>query len=272
MFRSPPSIRRMLYGTSPRNIAVRNVVRNVRTRLSRSIRRNPFNSLSRQVLASRVHVFKRMGAPIIFRSGNSTAGFLPTITAGGASSTTAGLSLGSVGVGATAGSYCFGGSLCFSLAMISNSSEITNLFDNYRIKKVSLKFILSSDNAQIPIPSTAASSYLPIMHYTYDIDDAAVPTDQSQVLQNSFARTVRLGNILTMDVAPRANAAVTANPSSIAATGGILSSNQWLDTSAPNVFHYGVKFWMDQFPGEGTAGSVTVQIIPTFYIEAKNVV
>lgn len=226
---------------------------------------------SRQIIASRIHTFKRMGTPFVFRNSNP-GGFLPLITSGGANANTAGLTLGNLGTGNNANSIMFGGSLSFSLNQISNPSEITSLFDNYRIKSVLLKFILSSDNAQIPIVA-GMSSFLPIMHYTVDPDDAAVPTDMSQVLQNSYARTVRLGNIFDVGVSPRANAVVAANPTATTVTaGGILPSTQWLDCGTPNIFHYGLKFWVDQFPSSNDLGTLTLQVIPTFIIEAKNVV
>ena len=230
-----------------------------------------FGGVARGALASRIHTFKRMGTPMVFRS---SAGLtLPTIISGAATSNTAGVSLGNLTAGATLSSLQFGGSLSFSLNQIANPSEITSLFDNYRIKSIRLKFIVSADSAQVPGSATGLLSYLPIMHFTIDPDDAAVPLTLTQVLENSYAKSIRLQDMVNLTVAPRANAVVAQNPSSTTAVAsGILSPSQWLDCATPNVFHYGMKFWIDQWPGNIDVANMSVQIIPTYYIECRNVV
>lgn len=236
-----------------------------------AMRARRMSALSRGVIAARVHQFKRMGAPFIIQSA-AGLGTPAAPTAVGNS----GLSIGTVSAGATANSLQFPATLYFALSQIANKDEITSLFDNYRITKVSLKFILSIDGAQLS-PTSAGGSvvngYLPVLHITPDIDDSTLPNNREEVLQNSYAKSLRLGdNIFTMSVVPRVQSTVAQNPTTNVA-GGLLARGTWLDSGSPDIRMYGVKMWFDQWlTGFAASQAMTLQIIPTYYIEAKNVV
>lgn len=221
---------------------------------------------------SRVHMFKRVGTPVVIVNAPAAPGFAIVHPSSNASIIS--------GNGALAGnadqfllnhSYQTG-AMKFMLSQASKIDEITDLFDNYRIKRVKLHVQLSFTEAssggaggQLPTQLQAA----PIMHYCYDPDDNTTPTARTDVLQNGYCKTQRLTKDFYISVTPRAQQPVVGG---LGGAGGVVPLGQWMDTKSPNIDFYGLKFWIDQFPLGTAQGQYALTITPTFYIEAKNVV
>lgn len=247
-----------------------------RRRAGIALRRIGSKSLSSAL--ARVHTFKRVGEPmeILNPAGGSVT--LPTLTnATGAGASYPYLQVGSSGFTSVASAVKFGGAFSFQLAQCANVSEITNLFDNYRIKKVVLRFDYSINQAPAALvsPASQQATAVPIMHVCPDYDDNAVPASRTSVLENGYARTVRLDKTFTMTITPRAQSTVTSGSASGLVAGGLLPLGQWLDCASTQVPHFGVKFWMDDFAWSSASVSgvfATLRVTPTYYIEAKNVV
>lgn len=238
-------------------------------------------------LGARVHSFKRVGDPIILSASagllSTTGPQLPTIFGGSGF-----VSLGNLAQDQANLNQCvqFGAALRFSLSQCSNVSEITSLFENYRIKKVVLAISLSAtggsmgDNAvltsAIPLagPTTTAC---PLLHMAPDYDDNVPPT-LTTVLQNSYCQSRRLdSNIVYKTIVPRAQTAVAATSSStgtpVTFAGGLMSRSTWLDANSPDISHYGLKmFFQNWFQHPITGFQYALTITPTYYIEAKNVI
>jgi len=218
---------------------------------------------------SRVHMFKRVGLPLVITN-TAAAPYAAVHPSSNATMLT--------GVGALAGSADDflashsqqRGAFAFTLSQASAISEITNLFDNYRISKVKLTFMFSYDNstgggAASGTPTLAA----PVMHYCYDPDDNQTPASRIDVLQNGYCKTVRLTNQHTITVTPRAQQPIVGGTG---AAGGVVPLGQWFDCASPLIPFYGLKFWIDQFPRGAADSQYCLSVTPTFYIEAKNVV
>lgn len=211
---------------------------------------------------ARVHAFKRVGEPVVIT--NNTA--VTRINVQGNTDL-----LGGPGAPvATADSFIASasqmrGAFRFCLSQASNISEITNLFDNYRITKVKLMFAMSVSEA------TSANSQLPmpIINYCYDPDDNTVPASRSSVLENGFCKTRRMERTFSVVVTPRAQQSVVGGTGG---AGGLLPVGNWLDSNSTAIYHYGLKFWIDQFPYASTDNLIALTVTPIFYIEAKNVV
>jgi len=255
--------------------------------LVKPLRRNRSSGRMRRVGGSiaaalaRVHTFKRMAVPmaIVNKVGNLTPD-LYNVAGSGAFPY---LQIGSYGNDYLAGASHFGGALTFQLAQLATVAspgaltDITNLFDNYRIAKVQLRFDLSYNSA----PGVAGSGYgplssVPLMHICPDFDDNAIPANREQVLENAYARSVRLDNkSFTMTITPRAQTVVStgATTTSVAA-GGLLPAGTWLDCASPQIPHFGAKFWIEDFPvsSAGSVPSAQLRVTPTYFLEAKNVV
>lgn len=219
-------------------------------------------------VAAREHAFKRVGTPIVLNQ-SGTVGGLPDIITG-----TSGITIGNVGTGYVANCVQFGGALSFQLANLVNSSEITSLFDNYRIKNVKLRFDFSYNtvgDVQVPgapNPNMSLQS-LPFIHITPDFDDDTLPSNSSDVLQHSFCKSRRFyDGGFKMTISPRAQQTISGG---VGTAGGMLPRSTWLDCNSPAIKHYGVKFWMTDVPALGIKNAWSLTITPIYYIEAKNV-
>lgn len=218
---------------------------------------------------ARVHTFKRVGTPLTITT-SPAVGTAPGI-AGNVDMIASGAQL-ALSTGVLANTHQLRGALRFALSQASAVQEIIDLFDNYRIRKVKLLFTLSYNSA----PSSAdggvgtviGASSLPLMHGCYDPDDSAVPNDRAVVLQNGYCRTIALNRSFTVTVTPRAQQSVVGGTGG---AGGMLPTGTWLDTGSQNIYHYGYKFVLDDWPSSAL-WNMGLTITPTFYIEAKNVV
>ena len=221
--------------------------------------------LSRSI-GARVHTFKRCGDPLYITNGVGASVISSGNTAliGGS---------GVLGAGADpviATHTQVRGSLKFQLAQLAGVSEITNLFDNYRIKKVKLSFLFSYDSSQAAGAGTGTPAIAaPVMYHTYDPDDDVFPATTTSVLQHSFAKTTRMTREVVVWLTPRAQNQVVGGGTS---GGGLLPVGSWLDCDSAGINHYGLKFVINQFPQGAGANQYGVTITPTYYIEAKNIV
>lgn len=227
--------------------------------------------LLRSAIASRVNVFKRSTDAFGFKAPDTTA-FAPLLVNSGAAPNallTIANASGSQFVGAN--SSQFGGSLQFMLSHLANVSEIVNLYDNYRIKKVVVQVIPSFNSSDL-IQAASGPMGIPCMHYAVDSDDATVPANRTSIMENSYCRTVRLDSPFNIVIVPRAQNVVATTTGS--AAGGMLPANTWLDTASQNIPHYGLKFWIDEMVQVAADSQARpfVKFNVTYYLECKNVV
>lgn len=230
---------------------------------------------------ARVHSFKRVGLEM--QMANTGANTLPSLNNAAGSGAFPYLQVGSLSnANCMPDTSQFGGAFTFQLAQLAlpagtGLTDITNLFDNYRISRVELRFDLSYNAAPggPGIAGLRGITSLPVMHICPDYDDNAIPASREQVLENAYCRTIRLEKSFTMSIKPRAQTVVATGASTSATgVGGLLPTGTWLDTSAPQVPHFGVKFWMEDFPTPSTGAqpNAQVRITPTYYLECKNVI
>lgn len=231
-------------------------------------------ALARSAISSRIHSFKRVCQPFGIQAGNAGS-VTPTLI--NVSGTNPQLGISTVSASTfVQGTGNFGGALQFMLAHVANPAELTNLFDQYRIKAVKIDCMLTYNSAESGITTAAGaaqayrSGVLPTMHYTVDFDDNTAPTNIVSVLENSYATSRRMDKPFSIMIKPRAQQIVTNGSSQVA--GGLLASNTWLDNAATAVPHYGLKFWVEDWPISEVAGTFAIKFIPTYYLEAKNVI
>lgn len=135
----------------------------------------------------------------------------------------------------------------FQLTDCPNSSEFTNLFDQYRIVKVEMTWTPSVTTA---VTGSTADMQLPNINTVADFDDGVVPTNNSNLLQYQSYKSQRLDRAVSRIVSPRAALAVYNN----AAIQGYAYADGplWCNTSNPSIQHYGIK-WALVWPAAGTA-------------------
>lgn len=212
---------------------------------------------------ARVHTFKRVGNPVVIT--NST---LPTARVNVQGNTDIIAAAGAVAAGADpaiATASQVRGAMRFCLEHAANRTDITNLFDNYRIAKIKLMFNFACSDATI-----ANNQFcMPIINYCYDPDDNGTPADRTAVLENGYAAVRRLDRPFSLTIVPRAQQSVVGGG---VAGGGLMPTSSWLDSGSPQIYHYGLKFVIDQFPFLAADNTVALTITPVFYLEAKNVI
>lgn len=238
----------------------------------RIIRRRMRQTPLYKSIANAVHSFKRMGQSVVIQ-GSSAGGLGLTVTGNTGLLTGAPSAIAMVN-GNFAWSGQFGLGFKFNLAQVVNSTDLTNLFDSYRIKAVKLVFNLSYNVASGFVSGTsvaAQSSVIPLMHIAEDVDDASTPGSALAVQELTKCRTKRLTQTVSMMVRPRAQQSIVGMNGT---QGGLLNPKTWLDTASTGIDHFGVKCWIEDWPIGSIPQdrNVGITVTPTYYIECKTAV
>jgi hypothetical protein len=149
------------------------------------------------------------------------------------------------------------GALSMSVSSLPNSSEFTNLFDQYRI--VRLEYTFWPFQTQSTISTTAT----PVIASVVDYDDAVTPGGFGALQQYENCMVHSPYKPFTVSFKPHVALA--------AYSGGFTSyanqKDQWIDSSSNAVQHYGCKFATPQ-----SFGTIqTWYIIGRALVECKNV-
>lgn len=163
--------------------------------------------------------------------------------------------------GAVSGSTSFDtfGGIYFRLQDMPNVSEFTNLFDMYRIDKVTIKFMPRANSAE-----AGTNQGLVKLFTVIDKDDITTPTSIAELLQYETCKVTPMSRVVTRTFKP-----LFARE---AFQGGVTSAytpgSGWIDCSNPLVQHYGIKWGMQQLP----AGAQTCDLHIKYHLSFKNVV
>ena len=124
--------------------------------------------------------------------------------------------------------------------VVPNSSDFTNLFDQYRIDSVEMTIISSSTNSSTATPTTGE----PVIWLFNDLDDAVAPTSVGQFLEREGLRTISFGdhNVKKHRVYPRITVSAFQGVLPAYAAGG---KYQWLDIAYPDIKYFGTKMYYD---------------------------
>jgi len=121
---------------------------------------------------------------------------------------------------------------------MTNSSDFTNLFDNYRIDGVSIRMISGITGTGV---QGTSGHMMPWLWVFNDQDDGLAPTAASQFMEREGVRVVSFSenNIQAHNCSPRV---ATQHYNGIALSGyGIGSKYAFIDCAYPDVQYYGTK-------------------------------
>lgn len=152
-------------------------------------------------------------------------------------------------------------SFMFRLSDIPNYTEFTNLYDQYRITGVSVKFFPQQDSANTGISNATTA----IIHTAADYNDATAITTEQDILQYQTLRTHRFDTIFHYYLKPRVATAIYNN---VATTGYAQSGHPWIDVSSPSAPFYGLKVVVPTVSASSLSGW---RLYATFYIECRDV-
>jgi hypothetical protein len=150
-------------------------------------------------------------------------------------------------------------------------TELTALFDQWRIAKVECKIIYSASNysQQSTLTSNMA---LPVIHIVTDYDDREVDNANFNAQEYPQCRTVRLGPIHRHTFIPRVKGYVQGSTVTRAA---LNQQSSWYDCALMDIDHYGMKVQYDNFADvaptfdpDQTVGSCKFQF--RVYFQFKN--
>lgn len=224
-----------------------------RVRKNRRYRKRVTRVSKRLPIPYQTHLFKRNGQLIRITqnavssaqiSGDTTSGFMGNMAGDSMTNT-----------------IQWGNSFIFKLSSVIDPADFTNLYDKYKIVGVRLKVMYQANSA-----STGGVSVLPIINYSIDHDDASVPTSLNNVECKAFAKSRILTGDKPLNLYLKPKVAVGLYQGAF--TGYGIPGSTWINSSSPDVQHYGVKFWINNFYAPtGANNQITIQ--PTYYLALK---
>lgn len=143
---------------------------------------------------------------------------------------------------------------------LPNVTDFTNLFDQYRISKVTVRFDIA-----MGVTNSALSPgyYLPRINYVADYDDnaSALNADLLQYPQyqvHDFMRDGYTPLMFEFSPVPLLDVAGTG----VSTTYGPMRSAPWLRTASVVTPHYGMKLYIDF---QGAVGNTTIPLVMTVW-------
>lgn len=208
---------------------------------------------------SRPTLIKRVGQ--LIKIGNDT-------TTGSASALSSGN--GSLVVGANStdngGTNQFPASLRFKLDSVMDYTDITQLFDRYKILGVKLKFMYQHNNASNN--NTGNNVALPMLSYAFDGDDANNVASYTDLAVKQYTKTkvLNANSLFQAYFKPR----ITKEVYRTSTTTGYTSEKAcYIDCNTADVHHFGLKMWIQNWcPGTTILNLLTIQ--PIYYLALKD--
>lgn len=158
----------------------------------------------------------------------------------------------------------------FALSDLGTYTDLSGLFDQYRISMVVMKVIQRSTSLSM-IESNANNVLgMPILFWYIDLDDNTTPTEAGMRKNNrTHTQMFDVGKrVATIKVRPRFANNILDNASGTAQTLG--KRSQWIDCAHAQVPHYGVKLYIDLPQSTGTAVEQTFDLVTTYYMQFRH--
>lgn len=147
-----------------------------------------------------------------------------------------------------------------NFAQLVNSTDFANLYDQYRINFVVVKFWLKID----PSAQTASGASYPKLYWYRDYDDTTVPTSINEMRENAKCKVVVMNPNRPVTIKFKPNTLQLIYQSSIA-NQFKPAFGQWLDMATTSTPHYGFKWAIDDF----TNTNYTLNAEWTYYFQCR---
>lgn len=233
-----------------------------RSRLRRSHTKRRFirkNRILRSIpISKRIHTFRRLGAKTIIYITGAGA-----ISSQGSPSTDSGFTLSSVLSDALTGCYQFGFSHNFQMVNVVQPTDLTQLFDRYKIVGVKYRVYYHCNDAAVQ-----GLQVLPLVHYSMDTDDSAAPTNLETVQAKGDCKTKVLGNNQYIQAYIKPKVAIPVYRTG-ASNAYDVERSKWINSSYTDVQHYGIKFWLNQVY-MASSNNTAITIEPVYYIRCMD--
>ncbi len=151
----------------------------------------------------------------------------------------------------------------FMLNDIPNPSDITSLYDEYRIIQVTMKFLPVTN----PFGASTSSTAYPSLYTAIDYNDDTLPSSAANLREYATFQCVPNQVYTQRVISVRSLTAVTNNGTIV---DGVSRWGQWLRVAQSQVKHYGLKTIAS--PVTTASGSFVLYNVEAEYvIQAKNV-
>lgn len=165
----------------------------------------------------------------------------------------------------------------FTLDRLSNYTAWTALFDQYRIKKVTLNFEPSYNvgDAQVAAAQTSGKGMIPTLLIAKDVDGQAIaPAAESQLLNYPGVKKLYMDRPRSFSFVPRISMLGYAN--NMSGVGYPIGKyGQWIDSNNPDVPHYGILWFLDTGATSSTNAGLgtdwTCKVYVKYELEFKDV-
>lgn len=208
------------------------------------------------------HLFKRQTAGYEITN-TSTIGVVATSDGNQIGLSTPAFESSQTGGGAP---YRFGAVCYFKLSNVLQASDLTALYDRYKIVGIKWKIIPLSNMA-----SVNGQGLIPTMLYKVDYDDTATPILDQDLRVKAGCKEVRLDRPRSIYFKPKI--ADTVLGSSGSAAFAVPRNTPYLNMSYPDVPHYGLKlFFRDVNLSSSTGSSINTcfRVETTYYVACKD--
>lgn len=156
--------------------------------------------------------------------------------------------------------------ISFQLSDLPNYTQLTNLYDQYRILAVKCEFVPRTPPVQY-YGVSAISSSAPTLYTAIDLDDVTTPTANSLLSHESVKFH---GAFTPMSTGKYVRWLRPACATEMYQTGGFggygAKTGQWIDTTSSSVQHYGIKWWIATV---ATTPAYYYDVVFTYYMEFK---
>lgn len=151
------------------------------------------------------------------------------------------------------------GAQLFKLSDVTNYTEFTALFDQYRILGVGLRFILERNTSN----STLVNGKVPRMYMIYDKDTSSLPT-MDELRQADNCKIVPMDHVRPFTYFCRPNVLGLSYQSVTSAY--TPKWKQWISTSESGCPHYGVRYAIENLDDT----DLTVRVEAVYYMQFKS--
>jgi len=155
----------------------------------------------------------------------------------------------------------------FKLECTPHHSELTDLFDQYKIKKVELTFFYSNTE-QAAVAGATTTTHNMLMHYgVKDTDDGTPVANAAELSEYASCKITQLSKPYTVTIYPKI--AIAAYQDGVF-TAYAADTNKWIDSDFPDVEYYGYKWGLD-FLGDNTNAQIgMLKVVSKYYIDCRN--
>lgn len=158
------------------------------------------------------------------------------------------------------------GAFTFKLSDLPNYSEFTELFDRYRINKVSVMFIPQWTGVDAN-PMTTMLNNNPEIWTMIDYNDATTPVSLDEFYEDNHSKITRGGTIHKRYFSPAIRSIAYHDDDDN--FGYVSKWRQFIDTANPEVPHYALKYCLAPTASANTE-PMFVKVFTKFYFQCKD--